>query len=241
MIPGLDCPDKPPGPELRQLTRFAEGAARPSTSSSAHVVCSTRGPTRWVPAARHERSSAGTATSGASRTDPGRTPPAGTSRRSAMAAWTAPARRSTPWGRTSRSTARAPAVPRSSYTASPPSRRRHPHADRRGHEPRGQLRRQNSRLRVRRRPQGRHPAAPVLQRAQADLRLQPPPIATLPADEPLRRQRRREPRSARGPPGQRPDGSDGGPHDRRAGAHQPRRLTRRAWLLRRSPSPPARA
>ena len=38
VIPGLDCPDKPPGPELRQLTRFAEGAARPSTSSSAHVV-----------------------------------------------------------------------------------------------------------------------------------------------------------------------------------------------------------
>ena len=38
VIPGLDCSDKPPGPELRQLTRFAEGAARPSTSSSAHVV-----------------------------------------------------------------------------------------------------------------------------------------------------------------------------------------------------------
>ncbi|PYN81298.1 MAG: hypothetical protein DMD97_02530, partial [Candidatus Rokuibacteriota bacterium] len=38
VIPGLDCSDKPPGPELRQLTHFAEGAARPSTSSSAHVV-----------------------------------------------------------------------------------------------------------------------------------------------------------------------------------------------------------
>src|SRR5438132_873153 len=38
VIPGLDCLDKPPGPELRQLTHFAEGAAHPSTSSSAHVV-----------------------------------------------------------------------------------------------------------------------------------------------------------------------------------------------------------
>src|SRR5207253_1371523 len=38
VIPNLDCSDKPPGPALRQLTTFAEGAARPSTSSSAHVV-----------------------------------------------------------------------------------------------------------------------------------------------------------------------------------------------------------